>query len=293
MNNNTKFAVIGGDLRQVKLAGMLASDGNTVNAIGFESIGEIDKDITLCKELSTAVKDADCVILGLPYSNDGINANAPLSKKPIVLKELYDLLSHGQLVVGGKLNDSAYLAAGRHGFKLVDYLEREELAVLNAIPTAEGAIQIAMEELPITIHNSKCLVIGYGRIGKVLSHNLCGLGAKVTVSARKHSDFAWIKANGYNAANTSELNKTLSEKYDVIFNTVPTLVFDSELLDKISKECLIIDLASKPGGVDLNAASERGLKVIWALSLPGKVAPITSGEIIKSTILNIITEEVP
>lgn len=293
MNKDIFFSVIGGDLRQIKLAGMLADSGYNVKCYGFENAFESDKRIIKSHDLATAVSGANCIILGLPFSNDGVYINAPFAKEPILIEDLYNRISQSQLVVGGRLNDEAYKAAGHRGFKFIDYFEREELAVLNAIPTAEGALQIAMEELPITIHGSKSLVIGYGRIGRTLSHLLKAMGSDVTVSARKHSDFAWIKTFGYNSVKTSELSEVLNNKFDVIFNTVPVMILDSELLKLICKDCLIIDLASKPGGVDLNAAGGYGLKVIWALSLPGKVAPVTSGDIIKSAILNIITEEVP
>ena len=78
--------------------------------------------------------------------------------------------------------------------------------------------------------------------------------------------------------------------FDVIFNTVPAEVLDRNVLEQIPDDTLIIDLASKPGGVDFSAAKELGKKVIWALSLPGKTAPITSGRIIKETILNMLCE---
>ena len=68
------------------------------------------------------------------------------------------------------------------------------------------------------------------------------------------------------------------------------MLFDEYMLNKLRKDTLMIDLASKPGGVDFNIAGKLGLKVIWALSLPGKVAPVSSGEIIAGTVLNILKE---
>ena len=53
---------------------------------------------------------------------------------------------------------------------------------------------------------------------------------------------------------------------------------------------MIIDLASNPGGVDNEAAKERGIKSIWALALPGKVSPSTTADIIKDTIYNVLKE---
>ena len=140
----------------------------------------------------------------------------------------------------------------------------------NAVPTAEGAIEIAIAETPFTIHGSKSLVLGYGKIGKILSKDLYALG-------------------GYEPLPLDNLKDHIHE-FDIIFNTIPSLILDDEILAKVKKDALIIDLASKPGGIDFDAAKSYGLKVIWALSLPGKIAPVSSGAIIKDTIMNIIKE---
>ena len=159
----------------------------------------------------------------------------------------------------------------------------------NAVPTAEGAIQIAMEELPITIHGARALVIGYGRLGRALSQRLAGLGAKVSVAARKFADLAWAESCGYGIEHTGQLEGWLC-CYDLVVNTVPARILSEEDLEDLRPGCLVIDLASKPGGVDLEAAARLGVKVIWALSLPGKVAPVTAGKSIKITIYNILHE---
>lgn len=159
----------------------------------------------------------------------------------------------------------------------------------NAVPTAEGAIEIAISETPITIHGSKCLVLGYGRIGKILSKFLDGMGAQTYVEARKYADLALIESHGCNPLTMKETKMRLDE-FDIIFNTVPALILTREDLEKVKKDALIIDLASKPGGVDFTAAKELGIHVIWALSLPGRTAPVTAGIIIKDTITNILSE---
>ncbi|MBR5272234.1 MAG: dipicolinate synthase [Clostridia bacterium] len=146
-----------------------------------------------------------------------------------------------------------------------------------------------MEELPITIDGAKCLVCGFGRIGKLLSHKLHALGGHVTVAARKYSDFAWISAFGYTPHHISNLTECLDD-VDVVFNTVPVRIFGRRELEKLHDRTLCIDLASKPGGFDLDMAGKTGVKVIWALSLPGKVAPVTAGRTIQETIVNILTE---
>ena len=161
--------------------------------------------------------------------------------------------------------------------------------IVNAIPTAEGALQIALEEMPVTLCGAKCLVAGNGRIGKVLSQRLKNLCADVTVSARKAEDFAKITVQGLKYCQTTQIGEIIGD-FELVVNTIPAMVFTSSVLAKADNDCLIIDLASKPGGVDMQAAQKLGKKVIWALSLPGKVAPKTAAGAVKKTILNIMEE---
>ena len=167
--------------------------------------------------------------------------------------------------------------------------QTEEFIVLNAIATAEGTIQIAMEETQRTIHGTKILVMGFGRVGKVLSNMLKGIGAEVYCEARKNEDLAWIKAYGYNPVHLNDLNENLN-KFDIVINTIPFQILDKERLDLLKEDVVIIDLASNPGGVDRRVAREKGIKVIWALSLPGKVAPLTSAEFIKEALYHVLKE---
>ena len=275
------ISVIGGDLRQLTLARLLREDGYTVKIAGF------DKGVENVYKTSDDIWESDVIILPIPASHDGLTVNAPYSEKPIPI--ISDKLTDKTLILGGNISPQLEEIFSLSKTKYVDYLKREELMIRNAIPTAEGAIELAFSEMPITLHSSKCLVVGYGRIGKILSSMLKGLGASVTVSARKHSDLAWISARGFSPIHNSEIKKIISE-FDVIFNTVPAMVLDNAILRDVNPDSLIIDLASKPGGVDFATAKDLGLKAIWSLGLPGKVAPITSGEIIKDTVINILKE---
>ena len=141
----------------------------------------------------------------------------------------------------------------------------------------------------MTIHGARTLVIGYGRLGRLLAHRLSGLGARVSVAARSYVDLAWVEALGYGVEHTSQLAGWLCG-YDLVINTVPARVLEAEALADLRSGCLVIDLASKPGGVDLDAAAALGVRVIWALSLPGKVAPVTAGRSLKTAIYNILLE---
>jgi dipicolinate synthase subunit A len=287
MKKSLKFIIIGGDSRQIYLANQLQNDGHSVLVHAIDPA--LCPDIPNSEEFPS-LSDADVIVLPLPAFREHLQINAPLYKDPVPVSKLADGLSQGQIVVAGYLPNSFVELSRKMGVHTIDYFEREEMAVLNAIPTAEGACAIAMEELPITLHRAKVLVIGFGRIGKILAHRLDALGCDVTVSARKYSDFAWIEAYGYSHADTNALGKNLSE-FDIIFNTVPAMVLSRARLATLKKDCLVIDLASKPGGVDFQAATELGTTVIWALSLPGKCSPLTSGRIICDTIYHILEEQ--
>ena len=172
-------------------------------------------------------------------------------------------------IITGNISEDIEGIANTNKNHIIDVLKNEGLAVLNAIPTAEGAIQIAIEKSNITIHNSNCLVMGFGKIGKNLAKMLKGFGANVYCEARKPSDIALIDALGYNSIDLKDLNCNL-DKFDFIFNTIPCIILNYTNLNNIKKECIIIDLASKPGGVDFEYAKNLGLKAIWALALPRK-----------------------
>ncbi|MDP4183473.1 MAG: dipicolinate synthase subunit DpsA [Bacillota bacterium] len=285
---NSKFTVIGGDIRSIKLANLIAQDGYKVNIYGFNN-ASFDTGLPESPDMTTAMTGSDFVIGPLPCSNDNETINAPFHKGKIYINEVFQTIAKNQLFIAGRISGKVKHLAEIYNVQSTDILEREDMAILNAIPTAEGAIQIAMEELPITLHESNCVVLGFGRIGKTLAKMLQGLGANVFVEARKYSDLAWIKSYGFKPVLLSDLDSFIPQA-DVIFNTIPFVLLDETKLKLVDKECLIIDLASKPGGVDFEKAKAIGVKAIWALSLPGKVAPVTAAKFIKETVFNIIGE---
>lgn len=286
---NKKFTVIGGDLRSLKLASQIVADGNEVNVYGFKNAG-VELEIEESQDLTSAIDESDVVIGPVPCStNDNEILNAPFFSGKIYINEIFKKMTKNQLFIAGRISEKIQNLAQIYNVYTVDLLEREEMAVLNAIPTAEGAVKIAIEEMPITLHNSNAMILGFGRIGKNLAKILHGMGANVFVGARKYADIAWIKCYRYIPFFLSEIKSYLGQM-DVIFNTIPHVILDSELLKEINKDCPVIDLASKPGGVDFVKAKEIGTNVIWALSLPGKVAPVTAAQFIKDTIYNIIEE---
>ncbi len=285
-----KIAVIGGDLRMVKLVEMLAKDDFEVYTYALEKAESISKMKNVIQKISIqeALKDTKVVIGPIPLSSNNISINTPFSEENITIDKLAQVLEE-KIFIAGNIKSELYEYTKGKNVQIIDLLNREELVVLNTISTAEGAIQIAMEETNSTIHGSNVLVMGYGRVGKIVAHMLKGIGANVYCEARKNVDLAWIKAYGYVPVRLNELNGTL-QNYDIVINTIPSMVLDEKRLQYLKKECLIIDLASNPGGVDRTTSKKLGIKTIWALSLPGKVAPLTSAEFIRDTIYNILKE---
>lgn len=173
--------------------------------------------------------------------------------------------------------------------RMVDINKREDFAFLNAVPTAEGAITIASAQLGITTFRSRCLIVGFGRIGKVLADRLSALRAQVSVAARNPKDLAFIEALGLPAVPIHALKEKV-DRFDVIYQTVPSLILDREVLGNIDKASLIVELSSGSAGTDLNAADQLGIKVISAPGLPEKSAPVTAGLILFESVIRIINE---
>lgn len=288
MKNQTVFAVIGGDMRQGCLAGILKNSGYEVIVCGLSSCPELPPEVKRA-DVHEAVRGADVIILPLPVSRDGAAVNAPFSSEPIYLNDILSDVSKGQMITGGIVSEKFAADARDREALVTDYFDREELAVLNAIPTAEGALETAMRESRRTIYGSSILISGYGRIGRVLTRMLLRLGADVCVSLRKQSDKAWALAEGAHPIFVRQIEE-YAPRFDTVFNTVPHMIFDSTLISKFKPRTLFIDLASPPGGIDLEAARIAEMTAISAQSLPGKCAPLTAAEFIKETIFNIMEE---
>lgn len=284
------ISVVGGDLRVVKLIELLVEDGYTVYTYGLELSEELFnlKGVEMCGTVEEAIKDAAIVIGPIPVTSDRKNLSMPFSNIKLPISEFISKFTAKNLMAGS-IPDEYKKELEEKGVNCIDLLKREEFTVLNTIATTEGTIQIAMEETQRTVHGSNVLVMGFGRMGKVLAKSLAGIGAKVYCEARKNEDIAWIKAYGYEPIHLNDLNEELG-KFDIIINTIPFQILDSERLDLVKKDAVLIDIASNPGGIDRKAARQKKLKVIWALSLPGKVAPLTTAEFIKETIYHVLKE---
>ncbi len=288
MISNERFGIIGGDLRQIYLAKKLQKDKNEVFVCGFENFVGFDKLKLKSLKISDLISSSKYIILPVPASRNKKVINAPFSNSDIVLSEkLFSNLKNKVVFAG--IVSSLIEDVKPSGLYIRDYYQREDFLIPNALLTAEGAVSIALKEYGKSIFSSRCLVVGFGRIGKILAKLLKNMGAKVTVSARSVKDVSLAKISGFETTNVSKINEKAD--FDLIFNTVPALVLNEDVLGYLSSARMIIDLASSPGGTDKLAAEELGIKLIPALGIPGKCFPEAAGEIIADVIYKMIEEE--
>ena len=275
--------LIGGDLRQIHAGDELSKHGFSLLHFALDTYKES------C-DLTNALKNADAILLPVPIAR-GDYMNFPLSNTkltPRVLgSEICKAAKPSVVIFGGKFPADMASLFENNGTKHYDVCENETFNYLNAVPTAEGAIALAMSNTPVTLDGSKSLVLGYGRIGRCLSRRLRALGSSVTVAARKEKDRAEASSEGMAAVDYHSLPKLASD-FDAVFNTVPTTVLDEEILSRLRDGVPVIELASKPGGIDPVGAIRNGTRVISAQSLPGRVAPVTAGKIIARCVLELM-----
>lgn len=282
MKDKIRILVAGGDMRQVYCAGKLSAVSDTY-VMGF-SADLIPEKMNLTQAVTDKNGFYDFVVLPVPPLDENGMITTPFSDKKINPAEIKPLLKPEAVIFAGKYDKK--LSDVFSGHEIIDYMEREELSLKNAVPTAEGAVEIALNELPVTLNGLKVLIVGLGRIGSSLAEILKGFGSDITVAVHNAKGTAKARIIGIKSVCTDKMDTD----YQLVFNTVPEMIFNAELLKRFSDDTLFIDLASKPGGIDFDSAVTLGKKVVWALGIPGKTAPITSGEFIAETVAGIIEE---
>lgn len=276
------FFIVGGDKRIFYLAESLKQDGNNVKVLGLEKClnEQNNNELKIVNSIEEIGED-DIVISSVPLSLDEENVYSPFSDKEIKLKELAKKIKENKnKFFAGKIPKTFYTEITGHNEnnlndrnlkkevennekskKIVDLLECEELTIMNTIATAEGAIAKAIEETDIILDRSNILILGFGRVGKSLAHKLKAFNANVFVEARKEKDLAWIKALGYNDIPIELLNENLCQMR-IIFNTIPYQILNKDRLIYLKNDSVIIDLASKPYGVDFEACKKLNINAI-------------------------------
>ena len=272
MKSTGRIAVLDGDRRQRCLAELLAADGHRVTPIR-------------CPADLPALEEAELVLFPIP----ACGPDGRVGENGLAVPEVLDRVRPGTMLFGGRIPALLAAEAEHRGLTVRDYAAREEFAIANALPTAEGALGLALTRMEGNLQGADCLVLGYGRIGKLLSRRLALLGGRVTVSARKRTDLAWIRAEGFAAVETAAAGG-IADRFDLICSTVPAPVLDEAALARVRPDALLLELASAPGGFDMAAAEALGLQAVRASGLPGKTAPRAAARAVRDGIYQMMEE---
>ncbi|MHB1315195.1 MAG: NAD(P)-dependent oxidoreductase [Christensenellales bacterium] len=261
------FVIRGDDKRNIHLAKMLRDDGYEVALWENPSCENEIPPVNMAR-----IGAAPC-ILALPFSS---------SQEDIVYA--IETINSGSVCFGGFANDETLKCAKIKNIAYHNILEHEPFTILNAIPTAEGALMCAMQNTLYTLHGSKVVVLGYGRVGKAAAKIFHACSCETTVVARSEEQLVYARSSGFRHAQLLELAPVLKDA-DIILNTIPAPILNRQMLSAIRPNALIIELASGKYNIDYSAANELGINVIVASSLPGKVAPISAARYMKEAIL--------
>jgi dipicolinate synthase subunit A len=279
---------IGGDARQLEVIAQVIELDASADLVGFERLSREFTDTRHAELSEELFSQVDAIVLPVAGIDDDGRVESQFSDHPIQLREEYFRAARpGTFVFSGIARPVLEQWCSTGGLRLVKLMELDEVAIFNSIPTAEGAIALAMQHTPITLHGSRTVVVGFGRCGQTLARTLAALGAKVRVVARKPAHLARVSEMGLEPVATEYLQQSVVDA-DVVFNTVPQPVLTAEVLKVMRRDCVIIDIASKPGGTDFRYAERRGMKAILTPSLPGLVAPKTAGRIIANTLCRLL-----
>ena len=268
------FTVIGGDWRSFFAAKRLREQGFPTEILALKN----EKSFMPSEKIST-----DVILLPLPISRDGEHLFAPESKEPILLKDVFAAISDCAIIFGGNIGEFA-------DERMMDYGKREEFALMNAVPTAEGALLFALQNGKRTVFGMRVAVIGYGKVAFATAKLFRAVGAEVTVFARRAQARTEAHMMGYPARPLSALSEC-ADGFDLLINTVPARIFDREILSRISPHGYVIDLASAPFGLDFDEAKGLGVRAELAAGLPGKFFPETAGYAVTDTVLDLLREK--
>lgn len=240
-----KLAIIGGDLRIAYLTDILKKENWDVKCFGLEEYLFNNNESIHVPTLEELLYDRKIVMSSVPLSKDGKKIRTSFSKKEILIEDVLEQLKNGVFIAGNIPADYLEKYAGKIQF--FDLLKEEKLTIQNAVTTVEGAIGKMIERTNRTIYGSKILILGFGRIGKLLANRLQNFGAQIYCEARKQEDLTWIEAYGFQKIALEEIKEINLRQFQMIINTIPYPVLGEKEIERIDPDCYVIDLASAPG----------------------------------------------
>ncbi|MEK3722218.1 MULTISPECIES: dipicolinate synthase subunit DpsA [unclassified Paenibacillus] len=291
MLTGIQVALIGGDARQLEVINKCTELDASVVLIGFDNLQNVFSGITKAELSPKVLETMDAVILPAVGTDDKGYVESIFSTSELQLTEQHiQALPKNAKVFTGMAKPYLRNLCAQASIQLIELFDLNEVAIYNSIPTAEGAIMMAIQNTDFTIHGSVSMVLGFGRTGITLARTLHGLGAKVKVGVNKPEYFARALEMGFLPFYTHDLYAQVAN-IDLLFNTIPSMIVTAQIIANIPHRAVIIDLASKPGGTDFRFAEKRGIKAMLAPGLPGIVAPKTAGRIIADTLSRMILED--
>jgi dipicolinic acid synthetase, A subunit len=291
MLTGVQILLLGGDARLLEVIRKLTELDATVTVSGFDGLHS-SLDGAVHAEFDDSLFDAvDALLLPAVGTDDNGFIHAVFSDRQMQLQDQHiaRLPKHCK-VYAGMAKPYLRELCDKHQIGLVELFDRDDVAIYNSIPTAEGAIMMAIQNTDITIHGSTSMVLGFGRTGFTMARTLQSLGARVLVGVRRSEHFARAAEMGFVPFYTSQLLQNTGN-IDLLFNTIPTMIVTAQIIANLPSRTVIIDLATKPGGTDFRFAEKRGIKAILAPGLPGIVAPKTAGRIIADCLTQLITDD--
>jgi dipicolinate synthase subunit A len=270
-----RIAVIGGDERDPEIARLAAATGASVHAFGLPWPAGGVPGVALEPTAQAAVTGADYLLFPIPLGI-GLTVYAPHALEPVVADlGLLGAAAPGAQLFLGRATPELRQVAAQAGIELHEYDPDRELMLLRGPAIVEGALQQAIEHTDVTINDARVVVVGYGNIGSLLARQLRGLGAHVHVAARNPVQRAAAYADGA-APLPLEGLPALAPSLDMVFSTVPARVVGHEVLERLPRGSLVLDIAPPPDHADLELAAELGHRAVWARGL-GRRAPVTVG----------------
>ncbi len=283
--------MIGGDTRYVEIIRLLSQLKARIFLVGFHQLTLENGSVQRVSIEETDQSQFDAIILPITgISRDG-KMTSYFSDKPIcIAPDFFQSLKDSCQIFSGVRTEFLTDLEKEQNLSITYLFEKDEVAIRNAIPTAEGLLLLTIQNTDVTIHGARVLILGFGRLGQTLARVYHHLGSKVTVVAREAANRARAKEIGVEAVSMDDMITMLPEA-DICINTIPAQILTEERLYHFKHHVLLIDAASRPGGVDLNYAEQRGLQIMLAPSLPGLVAPKTAGKILAESIIDQLSHD--
>lgn len=286
-----QIVLAGGDARQLEVIRRLTELDASVTLVGFDRLDTPFSGVTKAEWSVEILSHVDALVLPAVGTDDEGIISTLFTDQQLKLTDAHlAVLPNTCKVITGMAKPFLRKLCEKYHLNLIELFERDDVAIYNSIPTAEGALMMAIQNTDITIHSSNCVVLGLGRTGFTMARTLQALGAHVKVGVRRDEAFARAFEMGFEPFYMADLARQAGN-IDLIFNTIPTMIVTAQVIAQLPLRACIIDLASKPGGTDFRFAEKRGIKALLAPGLPGIVAPKTAGRIIANSLTQIILED--